>query len=289
MAREFDRQKFLANIRALIRQRNMKIGELESNVDLSAGYLSRLERDDNKAVPTVDVVWKIAKELGVNIELLIEGTFDHATKNIEYIRRFVQSLFDRTVSGELDWSSNNIGSINRALEGKEECAIVERAPDGEYFEPSDGDMLQYGVDTGSQMRSRLFRIRSLTRPTSEVIAADSCFHVQIGQNQVLHLFKFTEVMYMEDPLIGGTPEAIDYYELAISEVNFDIEELLPICNTLGTTSSLEADLKKLFQELKLHEYDLRIDNRVRGIIDAFMTVSEPSSDFSEVDDDELPF
>ena len=287
MAKEFDRQKFLANIRALIRQRGMKIGELESNVDLSAGYLSRLERDDNKAIPSVDVVWKIANELGVNIELLIEGNFDHSTENIEYIRRFVQSLFDRTVGGELEWSSNNIGSINRALEGKEECAIVEHAPDGEYFEPSSGDMYQYGVDTGSQMRSRLFRIRSLTRPTSEVIAADSCFHVQIGNNQVLHLFKFTEVMFDDDPDLGGTLQAIDYYELAIEEIIYDHEELSPVCNTLWNTASLKPDIEKLYQELKEHEYDLRIDKRVRGIIDAFMGIS--NNDFTTVDDDELPF
>ena len=278
MSNEFDRQKLLANISTLIQQKGMKIGELETSVGVSAGYLSRLSKEDNKTIPALDVIWRIAKTLGVNIELLIDGNFDHATENIEYLRKFIQKLFEKTVAGEMDWDSFNISAINAALHNDGYVGIVEYNRNGPPYTPHDSDMRQLGYDHGSEMSTDNRRIRSATRPKDDVVAADSCFRVPFGDHNILWLAKFAETMLSGDDFDPGEPEIVEWYELSVEDARDEQSYPEGICNTLWTSASLLPDIEKLYQELKTHEYDLRIKQNVRQAIDAFM-----------LSEDDLPF
>ena len=282
MAREFDRQKMLLNISTLIQQRGMKIGELESSVGVSAGYLSRLGKEESKAIPSIDIIWKIAKELEVNVELLIEGNFDHSTDNIAYLQKFVQRVFDLTVSGELEWASHSVSDIGYVLRGEETgyYPIIECNPQRK-FEDHSNDLRETGYDRGTQMVAGIRRIRSYTRPKADVVAADSCFYTDLENGKLLHIFKYAEAMYQSDEdFEAGIPDAVEWFELVFDDAQSEELYITPVCNTIGNCSSLKPDIEKLYQELKQHEYDLRISRNVRGIIDSFMKASE---------DDELPF
>ena len=52
-------------IRNLRKSKNLSIANLSEYTGLSAGLISQIER--NKVVPSIKVMWKIAKELNVNI------------------------------------------------------------------------------------------------------------------------------------------------------------------------------------------------------------------------------
>ena len=64
----FDKRRFLDNVYYLAKQRDIKIGVLEANANLSTGYLARLNKDDNKSVPSIEVLVSFAEMLDVSMD-----------------------------------------------------------------------------------------------------------------------------------------------------------------------------------------------------------------------------
>ena len=63
---EFDRSRLMNNITTLIKEKNIKIGELENSVGISTGYLSKMAKPENESMPGIDLIWKLAEKLGVS-------------------------------------------------------------------------------------------------------------------------------------------------------------------------------------------------------------------------------
>ena len=68
---EFDIQRLMDNINSIIQQKNIKIGEMESDIGVSPGYISRLTKKGNGAATSADLIWKVAKYLGVSVDFLM--------------------------------------------------------------------------------------------------------------------------------------------------------------------------------------------------------------------------
>lgn len=274
MPNEFDRQKMLTNISTLIQQRGMKIGELETKVGVSAGYLSRLGKEESKAIPAIDVIWRIARELGVNIELLVDGNFDHATENLAYLQKFVQRLFEKTVTGALDWQAYSRYRMEQAVRGEVNLQIpfIETDPE-RTFTDDRSDLLQIGCDYSSITGFEHKHFVSFTWPGSTKSMGGSCFYTEISPAKRLYIAKFVDVMYEgADEYDPGVPDLVDWYEVVIEDMPSGHVEA--ICNTLNRCAPLLPDIEKLYQELKQHEYDLRIAPTVKRVIDDFMTADD---------------
>ena len=54
---EFDRARLMNNINTLIKDKNIKIGELENSIGISTGYLSKMSKADNESMPGIDLIW----------------------------------------------------------------------------------------------------------------------------------------------------------------------------------------------------------------------------------------
>ena len=52
---EFDRARLMNNINTLIKDKNIKIGELENSIGISTGYLSKMSKADNESMPGIDM------------------------------------------------------------------------------------------------------------------------------------------------------------------------------------------------------------------------------------------
>lgn len=68
-----DKTKVCNNIRAILKQRDIKIGEFENCVGVQTGYLSK-----NRL--SVDLLYATSKELGISMERLIEDDFANEFK-----------------------------------------------------------------------------------------------------------------------------------------------------------------------------------------------------------------
>lgn len=285
--RVFDRAKLLKNISAVIQERGVKIGELETSVGVSPGYLSRLSKDDIKTLPPLDVVWRIAKALSVSMERLIEGNFDHASATVTYMQQFLQKLFEDTVNSVIDWNSKSVTDLNCILrcEDNEYFAFIHTNYDKEYREDrSFRDEAHY--DKGTYECYRHCKITPVTSPKTNAWVDDSVFFTRMPNGQTLYLVRYG----MPDLLSEDAPDALIFYELYFDNPESQDDAVVPICNTFGNRRVLFPDIEKLYQELKEHEFDLRISKEARSSIDCFMGKAVPQSNgFVEVDDDELPF
>ena len=68
----FDKNRCLNNIYFLVKEKNLRIGDLEAGAGVSIGYISRLNKDDSKATPSIEFLVSIADKLDVTIDALIQ-------------------------------------------------------------------------------------------------------------------------------------------------------------------------------------------------------------------------
>ena len=86
----FDKTRCLTNIYYLARQKGIKIGDLEAEANVSTGYFSRLNKEDNKTVPSIETLLLVADKLGVSVDALVRR--DYATPTPRERRRSACSL-----------------------------------------------------------------------------------------------------------------------------------------------------------------------------------------------------
>ena len=274
---DFDRQKFLNNISNILTQRGIKVGEFETSIGVYPGYLSRLKAEENK-MPPFDIVWKMGQYLNMNVELLADGNFEHPTENLNYLQKFARKLFDRTVSGEFEWTPVTTGDINMALlsdDEKPKYPFIERTPVDRGKDLRSLDLENYGCMSNSGWAAKYNMISSFGLPHTSVCVDGTAFRTTIYGQGTLYLICFVGEVCDPPFEYGGIPEPCWYYELMIDSPTTDgSRKVIPVCNTLKNCEPLRVDLKKLYDELKNHEFDLRITTDARTAIDAFMA-SDP--------------
>ena len=110
----FDKKRCLDNIYFLAKQKSIKIGDLETAANVSAGYLSRANKEDNTSKLTIDLIAAIAQTLEVSIDRLVSYDLSGLSPNERRIIAFVEKLMGDTADGAVDWEKKEpaaVGSI----------------------------------------------------------------------------------------------------------------------------------------------------------------------------------
>jgi len=100
MIKNLDREKFLNNLQYRMGRMAYTATILEAEIGVYSGYISRMKSDPQK-LPALDIAYKMAQALDVNIEWLIEGSAAPEDKDSIYLRRFLRRLFEMTNSREM--------------------------------------------------------------------------------------------------------------------------------------------------------------------------------------------
>jgi|GEM_PF-570698 len=101
---EITKKIMLANINYLLKEKGMKIGELESAIGVSTGYISRLNREGS-AKPGLDFLVKVAKALDVSYDVLLSLSLIDLTPTEQYLDQFVCRLIKQTKEDEISWNA----------------------------------------------------------------------------------------------------------------------------------------------------------------------------------------
>ena len=97
----FDIKKIVENIYFLIKEKDLKIGEVESNSGISTGYLSRL-KDSNTNI-NIESLYKIANYLNVTIDSLVNCDYSELSSTEKYMLNFLNKIIIKTNKGLIDW------------------------------------------------------------------------------------------------------------------------------------------------------------------------------------------
>ena len=93
---EFNKEQCIANIYALAKEQGVKIGELESAANISVGYLSRLAKENNNALPNIEALVIISDKLNVSLDALVKKDLTVNNSTESYFIKVVDKLLDDT-------------------------------------------------------------------------------------------------------------------------------------------------------------------------------------------------
>lgn len=103
----FDKNVCISNIYYIAKQKGIRIGDIEAAAGVSTGYISRLNKEDNKAVPGVDFLVSVAEMLEVSLESILRCDYKMLTEDEQRVVNFQNKLIQQTLSYELAWKKQS--------------------------------------------------------------------------------------------------------------------------------------------------------------------------------------
>lgn len=114
---EFDNSFLISNINYLAKKNNLRIGEVESILGLSAGYISRTAKENSAKRLSIDVVWRIAQLFEVDIRALLEADLQIPNSNTDLAAKFLAKVCQDTETGLIEWICNGgiVTELNESI------------------------------------------------------------------------------------------------------------------------------------------------------------------------------
>lgn len=263
----FDKKLCMDNIYAIAKDKGIKIGELEKVAGLSAGYLSKLSKEGNTAVPGIESLSLIAQTLGVSIDALLSVDYKVLNDDEKYLMAFIEKLIRGTESKMLAWeieggaylSTNNTGeSLNHPLFIRVPSAVES---------PVTGDLVEcvYNV-----YQSRFLQY-------DDVRGFENCYHCDLGEKgDKLYMMKLSlgnknypakELDFDELVRRNGYDEFHEEVELYL--VN-KLEKVNPLCSTYSVSTEIKKVINRLYTTVDSDGRYISLSSETRSVIDKFM-------------------
>lgn len=131
---EFDSTIFSRNITYLAKKKGMRMAELESCLGISSGYISRTMKESSGKKMSIDMAWKIARVLDVNLHDLISKDMQNQRGNTAMVVKFIDKLTMKTRDAELEWQVMG-GYISQPDKILFIGGIITKGEDGIYYNP----------------------------------------------------------------------------------------------------------------------------------------------------------
>ena len=100
----FDKERFVKNVQKLAKDKGLKIGYIEKALSLSQGYLSRINKENSRVMPNIDVIARIAQILGTTIDALLFVDLTASSPTHDYVVSFLKQLVEDSQAFDLVWN-----------------------------------------------------------------------------------------------------------------------------------------------------------------------------------------
>lgn len=238
----FDKRRFLNNVYYLAKIKDIKIGVLEANANVSTGYLARLNKEDNKSVPSIEVLVSFSDMLGVSMDSLIGCNLEAMSGNDKYICGFLDKLIFDTTNNKYVWTKEDAGVLQTTERGTEH-PLLKNVGDYQFFNN---------------------HYQSQFRPNEDVELFGCQYYVEIDQDTYLYLMN-TNVSFKSintDEI--RVEKEIELYLTKGSEVR-------KICRKHYIQASpFDEKLVQLQQAARNSTQHVNLDDDLREVIDHFM-------------------
>ena len=265
----FNSKIFFDNIDYLIKSQNRKIGEVENEAGVSAGYISRTSKEGGSK-PGIDFILNVAKVLHVSVDILLTVNIASLTPTEKYLLAFLEKLEHDTASDSLAWereSAESLNNLSTDINGNPEHPLFESKT---VTEP---DVDDYPHDvTLSLFVSRAFDVHT-------AIHGD-CFKLRLKNHAYLYIMNIIDNEYFED---GQNPCAIELWMTKPTE----IPQFL--CTDYGD-SKLAGFIDNLYTVVVENSKHPKLNPEFRYIIDSYMNNDNQDDAQQGVNnDDDIPF
>lgn len=249
--RNFNKTLCFSNIRELLKENpDVKIGQIEREAGIRLGYMSRLEKGDNTAEPSVEFIVTAAKLLNVSVDTLISVEIANLTPTEKYLVSFIEKLRRDTINDKLNWNVETEFELSRKLVDcngnsthplfsletfyrETECEYPEEVTENVYFSKT------FGPNT--------------------CINGD-CFNLRLKNGSTLYLMNLVKDVHRSNDNNAFVKEAVMYVPRGRTQVLATTQDEYPIAKIL-------EELYLIVKERMNHP---RVNDDVKNAIDAFM-------------------
>lgn len=260
----FNKKLCMDNIYAIAKDKGIKIGDLERKAGLSAGYLSKLSKEGNTAVPAIDSLLVIAQTLGVSLDSLLSVQYSELNKEEKYFAAFIDKLTVGTELGKLTWGIEGGAYLNSNKTGNNfEHPLFLPTPDAVY-DPVSGDLVDYVANV---YQSRFLQV-------DDVRYFGNSYHCGLGEGgDKLYMMKLflgeknypKKEMELED--LHKLDDPHEEVELYIVNRYGKVD---PLCSTYSVGTEMKKVIKKLYKTVFGDGRYISVSSDTRNIINDFM-------------------
>ena len=260
----FDKKLCMENIYAIAKDKGIKIGDLERTAGLSSGYLSKLSKEGNTAVPGIESLLLIAGALGVSIDYLLSVDYKELNGNEKYVIAFIEKLIKGTELRKLSWEIDGAAYLNTNKTGESfEHPLFLKVP-SVTEDMETGRFINY---TANVYQSRFLR-------SSEINYFENGYHCELGESgDTLYMMKLCpgdrnypiEEIDFDSPDISDQPH--EEIELYIVTTEGKVSSL---CSTYSSGVNMKTMLKKLYSTVFGDGRFISMASETKNIIDRFM-------------------
>lgn len=261
--KEFNKKLMLDNIAVLLSESGIKVGELENEAGVSAGYISRLTKD-GAGKPGIEFIMNAAEALKVSIDTLLYIDLAGLTPTERYLISFLEKLKKDTAEDKLEWIRYSADSLNR-MEPNYDSSVDHPLFSYETFmEAGEGD---YPDEV-----SRVV-FTSHTFDVHTYITGD-CFSLRLKNGAMLYLMDISKSVHRVNDPNAFAKEVWMYKPQVGGQYMCSNRDNSPL-------SALVDDLYAVVKEFSKHP---KIMKGLQEAIDAFMR-----DDLEDDHEEELPF
>lgn len=260
----FNPRLIFNNISYLIKEQGKKVGEVETQAGVSAGYISRNSKDANSK-PGIDFLYKVSEILNTSIDTLIRIPLSELTPTKRYLVPFFEKMKVDTVSDKISWVRESVENLNQ----------LEPDINGLVDHPLFSFETIY-VDSETEYPDQLQKVVFISHSFGrQTFVNKDCFNVRLKNGVKLYLMSIEEIVH-HSCKIKGT---------AIEAWMVDNQGGQYLCGTHNDLfiSALIKDLYDTITEVLKHP---QLSNSFKYVIDAFMN---DDIEDDPVDKDDYPF
>lgn len=263
--RNFNKSLCFSNIRELIKDNpDVKIGQIEKEAGIRLGYMSRLEKGDNAAEPSVEFIVTAAKLLNVSVDTLISVDLANLTSTEKYLVSFIEKLKSDTIMEKINWNVETEFELDRQLV---DCNGVSTHPllSLETF------YRQTECEYPEEVTDNVYVSKTFGPNTS--IHGD-CFNLRLKNGSTFYLMNIAKDVHYTNDKSAFVKEAVMYVPRGKTQVLATTQDEYPIGQLL----------EELYSTIKERMKHPQVNKDVMTAIDAFM-----KDDLEDDPEEPLPF
>lgn len=263
--KNFNKTICFSNIRELLKDNSdVKIGQIEKEAGIRLGYMSRLEKGDNAAEPSVEFIVTAAKLLNVSVDTLISMDLANLTSTEKYLVSFIEKLKSDTIQEKIYWNVETQFDLDRQLV---DC-------NGESTHPLfslETYYRQSECEYPDEVTDNVYVSKTFGPNTS--INGD-CYNLRLKNGSTFYLMNIVKDVHRVGDNSAFVKEAVMYVPRGRTQVLATTQDEYPIGQLL----------EELYSTIKERMKHPQVNNDVMTAIDAFM-----KDDLEDDPEEPLPF
>lgn len=241
----FDKMICFSNIRELLKNSHVKIGQIEKASGNTLGYMSRLEKEGNTSDPNIEFLATAANMLNVGLDVLVKGRLAELTPTEKYLLDFLMKILEDTRCETIIWDKETPEELK---DNK-----IKQHP---LFEPVVNISEQLPFHEGN-------KYMSIFDKKCEMDIAGNCYNAILPNvNARLYLMACKT---SHKSCYDRMEKCLELY-ITINNKS----KIKPICTTLQTGKVITEVLYGLYDEIEEAATHVKIDVETRNLIDFYM-------------------